>query len=172
MSSRMSTTEFTVQPGSRVRRLLQLLWILQSNQGWSCSQIAEHFQVSRRTIFRDIQILRDSGIPVLTDGPVGGYKLTTTSIFRYPELEVLELFALSVLQSNPDLAKVELLQRAAKVAVAKLMAAVSNRVRTGVHSMTKRLSSATGQGVGNAPNLLQLDSVLIAQLANSSHDTN
>jgi predicted DNA-binding transcriptional regulator YafY len=165
----MSTTELTVQPGSRVRRLLQLLWILQSNQGWSCSQIADHFQVSRRTIFRDIQVLRDSGIPVLNDGPTGGYKLTTTSIFRYPELEVLELFALSVQQSNPELAKIDLLQRAAKVAVAKLMAAVSNRVRTGVHTMTKRFSSAFGQGVGIAPDARQLDSALIAQLANSAN---
>ncbi|WP_425616809.1 helix-turn-helix transcriptional regulator [Anatilimnocola sp. NA78] len=168
MPSRLLTTEVTVQPGSRVRRLLQLLWILQSCQGWSCSQIAGHFQVSRRTIFRDIQILRDSGIPVFTDGTCGGYKLTNSALLKCPDLEVLELLALAMLHNSPELAKVDLLQRAATMAIAKLMSAVPGRVRNRVQALIKELSLLTGKSAGIAGDSAKLDHFLALCLERTS----
>ncbi|QDU26223.1 Bifunctional ligase/repressor BirA [Anatilimnocola aggregata] len=160
MRTSLQTAEGSVQPGSRVKRLLQLLWILQGNQGWHCSRLAEHFQVSRRTIFRDIQILRDSGIPIHSSGSSIGYQLSNNSLFRCPELEAIELFALKVMHTSPELAKVQVLHRAAEVAVAKLMNAVSGRVRSRVELMNERLKDIVESGAGISSDLRKLDSFL------------
>jgi predicted DNA-binding transcriptional regulator YafY len=57
-------------------RLLRLLSLLQTPRDWPGSELAERLQVSRRTIRRDIQRLRDLGYPVqATMGAVGGYRL-------------------------------------------------------------------------------------------------
>ena len=57
-------------------RLLQLLSLLQTPRDWPGSELAERLQVSRRTIRRDVQRLRDLGYPVqATMGAVGGYRL-------------------------------------------------------------------------------------------------
>jgi predicted DNA-binding transcriptional regulator YafY len=57
-------------------RLLELLSLLQSRRDWSGSELADRLEVSRRTIRRDVERLRELGYPVgsLT-GPAGGYRL-------------------------------------------------------------------------------------------------
>jgi predicted DNA-binding transcriptional regulator YafY len=57
-------------------RLLRLLSLLQVPRAWSGSTLADRLEVSRRTIRRDIDRLRDLGYPVqATLGPDGGYRL-------------------------------------------------------------------------------------------------
>ena len=57
-------------------RILHLLNLLQTHRQWSGSQLAERLQVTRRTLRRDIDRLRDLGYRVeATRGSGGGYRL-------------------------------------------------------------------------------------------------
>ena len=57
-------------------RLLQLLSMLEPRRDWSGAELAERLGVSRRTIRRDVERLRDLGYPVgSVTGPAGGYRL-------------------------------------------------------------------------------------------------
>jgi predicted DNA-binding transcriptional regulator YafY len=60
---------------NRIERLTGILLLLQERPRTS-SEIAQHFEVSKRTVFRDIQALCEIGVPIITrDGLGGGYSL-------------------------------------------------------------------------------------------------
>jgi len=60
---------------SRFRRTIRLLLYLQSGPRFNAAQLAKEFQVSRRTVFRDMNFLRDMGLPVRFDEEHGGFSL-------------------------------------------------------------------------------------------------
>jgi len=51
----------------RIHRLLKIYTLIQGDQGWTCERLAEEFKTSARTIFRDIEVLRKIGMPVIHD---------------------------------------------------------------------------------------------------------
>ncbi|NJJ35802.1 YafY family transcriptional regulator [Clostridioides difficile] len=54
-------------------RLFEIIYILLDKKKVTATELAEHFEVSRRTICRDVEILSASGIPIYTDkGRNGG----------------------------------------------------------------------------------------------------
>lgn len=59
---------------NRTERLFQMILLLQNQPNMSSLDLARHFEVSRRTIFRDLRALTDSGVP-LTYGEHGGYEI-------------------------------------------------------------------------------------------------
>lgn len=60
----------------RADRLLSVLMMLQLHARTTASELAEQLEVSERTIYRDIEALERSGVPVLTDrGRSGGLRL-------------------------------------------------------------------------------------------------
>jgi len=60
---------------NRIDRLTAILLFLQGGKR-TAGEIAHRFEVSRRTILRDIQALCEMGIPIAADlGPSGGYSL-------------------------------------------------------------------------------------------------
>jgi predicted DNA-binding transcriptional regulator YafY len=78
-------------------RLLQLLSLLQTPRDWPGSELAERLQVSRRTIRRDVQRLRDLGYPVqATMGAVGGYRLVAGTAMPPLLLDDEEAVAIAV----------------------------------------------------------------------------
>jgi predicted DNA-binding transcriptional regulator YafY len=48
---------------NRTERLFNILLLLQQRPSLTSRDLADHFNVSRRTIFRDLRSLADSGIP-------------------------------------------------------------------------------------------------------------
>ncbi|MEV6678215.1 WYL domain-containing protein [Streptomyces erythrochromogenes] len=56
-------------------RLLRLLSLLQTPGAWSGTELAERLDVSRRTLRRDVQRLRDLGYPVHATQGTAGYRL-------------------------------------------------------------------------------------------------
>jgi predicted DNA-binding transcriptional regulator YafY len=59
---------------NRTERLFATILLLQNRPRMTSRDLSEHFGVSRRTIFRDLRALSDSGVP-LTYSEGGGYEI-------------------------------------------------------------------------------------------------
>jgi biotin operon repressor len=80
----------------RMQRALQILRLLQAGQTWSAQELAEQYHCSTRTIFRDLQLLRDCGIPIESPRGEKGFRLAH-DFFWQPERPTLdEMIALVV----------------------------------------------------------------------------
>ena len=51
----------------RLTRLTSILIQLQSKRLLTANELAEKFEISKRTIYRDIRTLEQAGVPVLTE---------------------------------------------------------------------------------------------------------
>ena len=61
----------------RASRLLSILMLLQLRGRQTAEALAAEFEVSVRTIYRDVDELAAAGVPVISDrGPGGGFALT------------------------------------------------------------------------------------------------
>jgi predicted DNA-binding transcriptional regulator YafY len=77
---------------NRIERLTAILLLLQ-DRPHSSSEIARHFEVSKRTILRDVQALSEMGVPVIAqEGARGGYSLPERYVLDPPALSAQESF--------------------------------------------------------------------------------
>lgn len=61
---------------NRTDRLLAIVWLLRSRGRLSAAELARIFEVSERSIYRDVQALSEGGVPIVAlPGPAGGYSL-------------------------------------------------------------------------------------------------
>jgi predicted DNA-binding transcriptional regulator YafY len=82
---------------SRTARLLELMVRVQSKPRFTAAELAGEFEVSRRTILRDLQTLSEMGVPLRsTPGPGGGYSLPRGGRRLSPSLTVDEALGLIV----------------------------------------------------------------------------
>ena len=85
---------------SRLQRILKMVNILQAGRHYSPAELAEYLGVTRRTIFRDLDMLRQAGIPYYHDDENGGYKIDDTFLLPPLNLNLQEALALMLMTQN------------------------------------------------------------------------
>jgi len=78
----------------RLQRIMQLVAILQTQRYQTLNELARQLNVSRRTIFRDLDILRKAGIPCFYDDDKQGYAMDSTFFLQPTHLNLQEALAL------------------------------------------------------------------------------
>lgn len=80
----------------KLERYLETIWLLLQRRSMTAQQLAEHFEVSIRTIYRDLDVLSAAGIPLYTEKGRGGgirlmddFILNRTYLTDYEQKEVL-----------------------------------------------------------------------------------
>lgn len=67
----------------QVNRMFEILYLLMNQNMMNAKQLAEHFEVSIRTIYRDVENLSAAGIPIyMTRGKYGGISLLPDYVFH------------------------------------------------------------------------------------------
>lgn len=100
----------------QINRILEIVYILLDKKMITAKELSKHFQVSQRTIYRDIDILSAAGIPIYTNKGKGGgirlldnYVLNKSMLSEKEQVDVLSslqgLKALNVLDVEPVLKK-------------------------------------------------------------------
>ena len=91
----------------RADRLISLMLLLQTRGRMTARQLAQELEVTERTIYRDIDALSASGIPVYGEsGPDGGYELLESyrsTLTGLNDDEIRALFLLSLPSPLSDL---------------------------------------------------------------------
>lgn len=145
-------------------RLLQLLSLLQTPREWPGGELADRLRVSRRTVRRDIDRLRELGYPVqATKGSDGGYRLVAGKAMPPLVLDDEEAVAIAVgLRAGAGHA-VEGVDEASVRALAKLEQVLPSRLRHRVSTLQSATTQLTsGDGASIAPETLTVMASSIA----------
>ncbi|WP_437070146.1 helix-turn-helix transcriptional regulator [Streptomyces sp. enrichment culture] len=137
-------------------RLLQLLSLLQTPREWPGGELADRLGVSRRTVRRDVDRLRELGYPVqATKGSDGGYRLVAGKAMPPLVLDDEEAVAIAVgLRAGAGHA-VEGVDEASVRALAKLEQVLPSRLRRRVTTLQAATTALTiGDGPSIAPETL------------------
>ncbi len=71
-------------PKARLKRLLRLIGILRSAEPKTAEELARLLGVSRRTVFRDLDLLSEAGIPYEYNRVTGARSLTSDPLAVRP----------------------------------------------------------------------------------------
>jgi len=123
----------------RADRLLSIMMLLQARGRLTARELAQELEVSERTIYRDIDALSGSGVPIYGDrGPEGGYALLDsyrTSLTGLTQPEVRALFMMSIPAPLADLG----VDQELRTALRKLAASLPDTRRQDEDHVRRRL---------------------------------
>jgi predicted DNA-binding transcriptional regulator YafY len=125
---------------NRIDRLTAILLLLQGGKR-TAGEIAQHFEVSRRTILRDIQALCEMGLPIAAElGASGGYSLPPD--YSLPPLALTLHEALLLRLALSSLAKLSEtpFKRERESLLAKVQTLLPRRGREDLDQLTQVLS--------------------------------
>lgn len=129
---------------SRIHRLLRLITLLQGTRRYTAADLAGELEVSKRTIFRDLNMLELARIPYYFDPKTGAY--TISQHFFLPPINLTITEALSMLMlagRTRNIGRVPLMTHAARAAM-KVESALPASIRRHVGSVIDRLSVSLG----------------------------
>lgn len=80
----------------QINRLLEMVYILFDKKTITAKELARHFEVSQRTIYRDLDILSEAGIPIYASKGKGGgihilenYVIKKSMVSQKEQLEII-----------------------------------------------------------------------------------
>ncbi len=114
---------------NRVSRMIQLLGLLQAGKGRNAGELSKACDVSRRTIFRDLETLRNAGVPLLFDDDRNVYRIPGTYFLPPTNFTAEEALAVIVLCYEMGADHRLPFYEAAQNAALKLEASLPARVR-------------------------------------------
>ncbi|MCP5099836.1 MAG: YafY family transcriptional regulator [Chloroflexi bacterium] len=128
----------------RADRLLSIMMLLQTRGQITAQALADELEVTKRTIYRDVDALSGAGIPIYANGgPGGGYALLDnyrTSLTGLKEAEIRALFMLTIPSPIADLG----VDQEMKTAVLKLTSSLPIQHQQQVNTIRKRLHLDAG----------------------------
>ena len=130
-----------ITKSSRLARSIRLLAYLRANPNATASSIASEFNVSRRTVFRDINLLSNAGVEVTWINESGRYRVSMPQGFdQVPVLDRSELVALLALAHQSPLYTNRVLGPLARRAMMKLMGAQADELQLELNNLLHSLS--------------------------------
>jgi proteasome accessory factor B len=115
---------------ARLRRLIRLIDLLGAGRAYRAEELARLCGVSRRTIFRDLATLRDSGLSIWSDEDRQGFLLDRPSYLKPVDLTVPEALSMLVLCDKLAESRNGIpLQSAARSAALKILTLLPLRLR-------------------------------------------
>jgi predicted DNA-binding transcriptional regulator YafY len=127
----------------KIRRLLQILEYLQSGRRYHTGELSSFVGVSKRTIFRDLKVLQDSGVQLLYDDAEQGYWIPPSTFLPPTDLTVNETLSLLLLGEKLGDPKLGVpFQEAARDAVLKLLSNLPASLRTHLSSISEHVHIA------------------------------
>jgi len=125
----------------RIHRLIRLIMLLQSGRAQTPDDLVAELQVSRRTIFRDLALLKDAGIPCYHD-PDAGYRIADSHYLPSINLTTLETLGLLLLGKSAAANRRKPLMSQALSAINKLATTVPEPIRDACVDMLVNVSVA------------------------------
>jgi len=122
---------------TRIHRIVKLIGLLQSSRGMHAGELAVACDVSRRTIFRDLDALRSAGVPLQYDAEHQKYQIPGVYFLpptNFTADEALAVISLCHQLGGPD--QLPFFAAAASAAV-KLEHILPRRLRDYLHSLSK-----------------------------------
>ncbi len=127
----------------KIRRLLHILEYLQSGRRYHTGELSSFVGVSKRTIFRDLKVLQESGVQLLYDETEQGYWIPPSTFLPPTDLtvdETLSLLMLGEKLGDPKLG-VPFLE-SARDAVLKLLSNLPASLRSHLSSISEHVQIA------------------------------
>lgn len=138
-------------------RTLDLLSLLQSHRHWSARELAERLEVSRRTLRRDIERLRELGYSIdATRGAVGGYRLEAGTGLPPLLLSDDEGVAIAIGLRSQATAGLQGAEHTTVSALAKIEQVLPATLRRRVEALQSHATASPEQGPPVAAELLGL----------------
>ena len=136
-------------------RLLSLLSMLQARRDWPGGELESRLEVSRRTVRRDIERLRDLGYPIESvSGPAGGYRLEAGTAMPPLLVDDEEAIAIAVGLRTAAGASIAGIEETSVRALVKLEQVLPKHLRRRVQALGAVATPASGNGPMVDPQVL------------------
>ncbi|MEN1783825.1 MAG: HTH domain-containing protein [Bacteroidota bacterium] len=145
----------------RLHRLTSLLIRFQSSKTVHAKQLSKVYDVSTRTIYRDIKALEEAGVPIGHEPGesfflLEGYQLPP--VHFTPEESQAIITANALVQQNSDRSLVENFENA----VRKILAVLRSTNKTMALQLQNRIAPSTTKGNPTSDNLLTIQKSIVA----------
>jgi len=144
----------------RLQRVLRLVTVLQSQRYYSPDDLARQLGVSRRTIFRYLNMLYEAGIPYYHDEEKGGYCINNNVFLPPLNLKLTEALALLLVAQYAGGHDGVPLQKDAQEAAIKIESVLPRHIQQHCGALLKTMSirlaaSSRHEGLDKTLNQLQ-----------------
>jgi predicted DNA-binding transcriptional regulator YafY len=132
----------------RLQRLLYLVTILQGGTEMSAADLATELGVSRRTLFRDLKILEEAGVPAYYK-PGLGYRISPCFFLPPVTLNASESMGLMLMAHTASGQEHQPFTPPAIRAIRKMLAMMSEPVREVCNDMIKHITVTSGESIAS-----------------------